>query len=356
MIRSAVLISLITMFKLALPGYVIKFPQDHYSHPDYKTEWWYYTGHLRGEDGTRYGYELTFFRSAMETPRPVKAGSQWAVRDAYLAHFAVSDLNEKRFFHTERLNRAGVGFAGADEHKFDVWNQNWHVMLLADGKQKLIANDPNYSIELTLISKKPPALHGLNGLSQKASCRGCASYYYSMTRLDSVGTIKHSGKSTSVKGITWMDHEFGSNQLTAEQVGWDWFSVQLDDNSELMLYLMRRRDGTYDPTSSGTIIRSDGTTQHLRLQDYAVKATGSWKSTHSTATYPMGWKISIPSTGAELEIRPEMQDQELARGSDNDVTYWEGTCTVQGNIKGKPIAGEAYVEMTGYAENFSKRI
>jgi predicted secreted hydrolase len=343
-------------YKQALPGYVLKFPADHRSHNEYKTEWWYYTGHLTANDGSRYGYELTFFRSSMDVPRPPKE-SVWSVDNIYLAHFALTDIGGKKFFHTSRLNRPGIDFAGADQKKLHVWNGDWKVTEVSDGKQKLIAKTPEYSLELDLVSEKPPALHGVRGLSQKASCVGCASYYYSLTRMKVNGTLRKNGAPPlTVSGLTWMDHEFGSNQLTPEQVGWDWFSLQLDDNTELMLYLMRRKDGKFDVNSSGTYVAADGSTRHLRLQDYTVTATGSWKSPHSNATYPMGWKVSIPALKAELEIIPELEDQELAKRNDTDVTYWEVASTVRGNINGKAITGRAYVEMTGYAEVFNKRI
>lgn len=343
-------------FKKALPGYTLKFPADHVSHNDYKTEWWYYTGHLAGSDGTQYGYEVTFFRSAMDVPRPAKP-SEWSVDNVYFTHFAVSDLTAKKFFHTQRLTRPALRMAGADQKRLYVWNGDWSVSEQPDGTTKLKASSPEYKLDLTLKSTKPPALHGVAGLSQKANCIGCASYYYSLTRMVSTGTItKGTGKPVTVSGTTWMDHEFGSNQLTGEQVGWDWFSIQLDDNTELMLYQMRRRDGKLDPNSSGTLILADGSTKHLSLKDYQVTTTATWESPHTKGKYPMGWKVSIPSLHEELEITPSLQDQELVKQRDTDVTYWEGTCAVSGHKDGKPIRGEAYVEMTGYAEAFNKRI
>jgi predicted secreted hydrolase len=342
-------------FKLALPGYQLQFPADHASHNDYRTEWWYYTGHLNGADGARYGYELTFFRSAMDVATPIKP-SPWSVDNVYLAHFAVSDVTTRKFHHASKLNRSGIGFAGADRKNYYVWNQNWRAATTQNETHKLVASDGDYRLELNLVPLKKPALHGVNGLSQKASCRGCASYYYSLTRMETNGTLTKGGKPVQVTGVSWMDHEFGSNQLTPEQVGWDWFSLQLDDNSELMLYMMRRKDGGLDENSSGTYVLADGATKHLALNEYVVKSTGSWKSSESKATYPMGWKVSIPSLNADLEIVPELENQELVKRRESDVTYWEGTCLVRGSLGGKPVSGQAYVEMTGYAEIFSKKI
>jgi predicted secreted hydrolase len=343
-------------FKKALPGYHLRFPADHGSHNDYKTEWWYYTGHLQAADGAKYGYELTFFRSAMDVPHPPKK-SEWSVDNVYFAHFAVTDVTGKKFFHTQRLTRPALGFAGADQNKLNVWVGDWKVSMQPDGSYKVFAKTPQYTLELALSSPKPPVLHGKEGLSQKAACAGCASYYYSMTRMETKGSlVKERDNPVNVAGVTWMDHEFGSNQLTADQVGWDWFSLQLDDKTELMLYQMRKKDGAFDPNSSGTFITTSGVTKHLPLTDYKVTSTGSWRSPHTKATYPMGWKVSIPSLHTELEIKPEIDDQELVKERDTDVTYWEGTCTVAGTRDGKPVHGQAYVEMTGYAEAFTKQI
>lgn len=342
------------VWKMALPGYEFQFPRDHASHNEYKTEWWYYTGHLLADDGSKYGYELTFFRIGMDVPGAVKA-STWSVRDAYMAHFAVSDMANRCFFHTQRLSRAGVGFAGADQDRFRVYNRNWSAQ--QSGKdQRLRAAAGGYSIDLDLRPDKPPVIHGEKGVSQKAGCVGCASHYYSFTRLIADGELIADGKRKHVKGITWMDHEFGSNQLTKDQVGWDWFSIQLNDRTELMLYVMRKKDGTLDEHSSGTLVEPDGSSRHLMLSDYRIEHTGKWHSTASGATYPMGFKVDVPSRKLSLTITPDLEDQELNKHSARDVTYWEGSCAVRGTEGGEPMAGQAYVEMTGYASAFSKDI
>jgi predicted secreted hydrolase len=345
-------------WQLALPGYEYKFPRDLASHEQYKTEWWYYAGHLHGDDGTTCGYELTFFRLGMDVQRPV-VDTPWAVPNVYMAHFAVTDLPNKRFFHTQKLNRAGYGFAGASQDRFNVWNENWRAASeadRADAPTTLRASSPDYSIELALTPMKPLVIHGENGVSQKAECVGCASHYFSYTRLDTIGSITVGGRRKQVHGISWMDHEFGSNQLTAEQVGWDWFSVQLNDNSELMLYVMRRRDGTIDRHSSGTFVSAAGKATHLKSDAYKIVSLSTWKSPHSQATYPMGWHISVPSLAVELDVTPLAEDQELSSESSSDVTYWEGASGVSGTISGRQAAGEAYVEMTGYGQAFSRKI
>jgi predicted secreted hydrolase len=177
-----------------------------------------------------------------------------------------------------------------------------------------------------------------------------------MTRLNTEGQLFVGDKPMEVKGLSWMDHEFGSNQLTAEQSGWDWYSLQLDDNRELMLYVLRRTDGTYEPASSGTLVDAHGNAQHIKLDQFKVTTSGSWHSAKSGASYPMGWHISVPSADIDVTLSPNLQDQELRTGRSTGVTYWEGAVTIGGKANGKPVTGEGYVEMTGYGEKFKKNI
>jgi predicted secreted hydrolase len=209
--------------------------------------------------------------------------------------------------------------------------------------------DRGSQLRLSVKSQKPPVLHGQNGLSQKGEGEGRASYYYSLTRMQTEGDLTINGKKEKVRGLSWMDHEFGSNQLAENQVGWDWFSIQLDNQTELMLYLIRHKDGSPDPYSSGTLVKADGTTKHLALKDFRIEALDRWKSPKSRATYPMKWKVTIPAEKIELEINPAFVDQELVTNRSTRVTYWEGAAQVRGNFHGKPIEGRGYVEMTGYA-------
>ena len=206
-------------------------------------------------------------------------------------------------------------------------------------------------MSLDLVSAKPPVVHGHEGVSQKAEGEGHASHYYSLTRLKTCGTLTVKGNSYAVTGLSWMDHEFGTNQLTLQQQGWDWFSIQLDNNRELMLYVLRLKDGTLEPASSGTVVAADGTWKHLDLSMYTIENTGTWTSPHNGATYPSGWKISVPNEGTELRITPTIKDQELVSRSILGITYWEGSVLVEGRDQGEPVSGMGYVELTGYIGN-----
>ena len=334
-------------YQLALPGRKLSFPRDHYSHADYKTEWWYYTGHLASATGKRYGYQVTFFRFGVRD-RQSKGTEQPIFTDLYMAHFALSDIAAKKFRFRERINRGHGDRAGAATDRYYVWNEDWKVTG-GDRIHQISISDRGTKLQVRLSSLKPPALHGDNGHSQKGQGEGRASYYYSLTRMHSEGELIIDGKTEKVKGLTWMDHEFGSNQLGDDQVGWDWFSMQLDNDTELMLYLMRRRDGSVDPYSSGTLVRADGTTRHLKLNDYRVEVVDRWKSPKSAATYPNKWQVSLPSDGLELEITPSFREQELITNRSTRVTYWEGSVEIRGSFGNKPVAGHGYVEMTGYA-------
>jgi len=333
-------------YQLALSGRKLTFPADHYSHPDFKTEWWYYTGHLESDSGKRYGYQVTFFRFGLRD-RQKEPRTKPLFSELYMAHFALSEIDAKRFLFRERIHRGIAAKAGAATDRYLVWNEDWKVE--GDASRHAIrVSDRGAELRLELQSLKPPALHGQNGLSQKAEGEGRASYYYSLTRMQTQGELTINGKKEKVTGLTWMDHEFGSNQLSEDQVGWDWFSIQLDDQTELMLYLMRRKDGSADPYSSGTLVSASGATTHLALRDYRVEVLERWKSSKSGAHYPMKWKITIPQQAMELEVTPAFPEQELITNRSTRVTYWEGAAHIRGTANGKPVKGQGYVEMTGY--------
>jgi predicted secreted hydrolase len=335
-------------YKLALPGRKISFPADHASHPDFRTEWWYYTGHLQTESGQRYGYQVTFFRFGVRDRQTEISQEPPLFTDLYMAHFALSDLNQKKFLFKERINRGYANRAGAATDRYLVWNEDWRVEQA--GKNHLITvEDGTKALRLSLISVKTPVLHGENGLSRKGEGEGRASYYYSLTRMKTEGELTIGDKTEKVRGVSWMDHEFGSNQLRDDQVGWDWFSIQLGNETELMLYVIRRKDGSPDPYSSGTLVGSDGKTRHLRLRDFRIEVLERWKSAKSGATYPMKWKVTVPAEEIELQIVPEFPNQELITNRSTRVTYWEGAARISGTARQKTIGGSGYVEMTGYA-------
>lgn len=340
-------------YRMALPGYKYAFPSDHGSHPDFKIEWWYYTGHVSSADGREFGYELTFFRTGMD--RSYANPSSWRVRELYMTHFAVTDITEKKFYYFEKINRAGPGIASAAAGTLDVSNENW-LARLEGNNIKLAANAGTAAIELTLEPKKTPAIHGINGVSQKADGAGRASHYYSMTRLSASGTLRLGSRTFRVAGDSWMDHEFGTNQLAENQAGWDWFSIQLDNGTDLMLYRMRHRDGSLDANSSGTIIEPDSTTLHLRLAEFTATGRRQWRSPNTGTSYPIEWTITITGRGAELRLAPLVDDQELVTIRSTGIAYWEGAVEVIGTWEGRPVRGRGYVELTGYSERHRPRI
>jgi predicted secreted hydrolase len=336
-------------WQVAAPGYRYQFPRDHFNHPAFKTEWWYYTGNLRAADGRRFGFELTFFRQGINRE---KDSLTWGVNDLYMAHVALSDLSGGKFYHTERLNREGPGLAGVSEHDRTVWNGNWQVRI-AEQEQELQASSESFELHLKMKTRKPPVIHGLHGVSKKTAGAGHASHYISFTRLLTSGTIELKGATYKVNGTSWMDHEFFTESLGAELTGWDWLSLQLADNSELMLYRLRRKDGSVDPYSSATYVDAQGRSRYLTSREFTMRPSGAqWTSTASHATYPVQWHVSVPSLGLELEITTPLQSQELASRDRNLPTYWEGTIDIAGTRGGNSISGIGYLEMTGYDRNF----
>ena len=333
-------------YQSALPGYRYEFPRDHFNHPDFQTEWWYYTGNLTASDGHRFGFELTFFRQAVS--RDPVSQSAWDIRDLYLAHLALSDLDGGVFYHTERTNRAGPGIAGVDQSTLRIWNGNWQITWNGSD-QTLRAIDDRFSLALQLHPEKPPVINGENGVSQKAEAPGHASHYISLTRVKTSGMIALNGESYQVSGLTWMDHEFFTSQLEGNQAGWDWFSLQLADNTELMLFQLRRKDGSIDPFSAGTFVDTERKSHHLARTDFTLTPLGdSWKSPVTSAMYPVRWKISVPKLGIELQADTALKSQELAGQSKGLPNYWEGAITVSGRKENSPLKGVGYLEMTGY--------
>jgi len=368
-----------------------EFPRDHGPHPRFRTEWWYFTGNLDGPEGERFGYQLTVFRNALApppdgAPESVGRASRWATRQAWLAHFALTDAAGQRFFADQRLARGGpVGLAGASagDGGLRLWVDDWSLapagpdaaagrpasgvrgavgllpMRLEASQADLAdradradrANRVGAAIDLTLEPGKPVVLHGDRGLSIKGrdASTGAinASYYYSFTRLPTSGTVTLGDRTVPVSGCSWMDREWSTSALSEDQVGWDWFALQLDDGRDLMIYALRRTaeaGDTIDPASSGTLVAPDGTARHLLREDLSIEVLGHWKSPDTGATYPSGWRLLVPSAALDVEVRPVLEDQELDIG----FRYWEGAVDVHGTANGAPVGGRGYVELTGY--------
>ena len=342
-------------WQTALPGYHFEFPRDHFSHPDYQTEWWYYTGNLSSADGHRYGFELTFFRQAVSLPRQAAMSQDavWRPDQLYLAHLALSDISGRSFYHIERLNRAGPGLAGAGYSDARYWNGNWQVRWTSpsQSKQELEAVCDRFTLQLKLQPEKPAVIQGQDGVSRKGPLPSEASHYISFTRLQATGTLQ-AGKSSAkvVTGLAWMDHEFFTEPTASDLSGWDWFAIQLNNREELMLYRLRGKSGKPSPYSSGSYVDARGQTHFLRAQDFTLTPGKLWQSSHTKTGYPVAWQIVVPSLDLHLAAQTELEDQELWSEGSVSPSYWEGAVTYGGSLHGRPIEGVGYLEMTGYRE------
>ncbi|MBZ5617318.1 MAG: carotenoid 1,2-hydratase [Acidobacteriia bacterium] len=328
-------------FRQAVPGYHYQFPRDHFDHPEFRTEWWYYTGNLRAGDGHRYGFELVFFRQGQHRGEAANP-SAWRVDDLYLAHLALTDIDGHRFRYHKRLNRAGPGIAGIAFDERRIWNGNWEARWdRSYDAQTLSAIADGIRISLRLTPRTPPVIQGENGVSQKAEGAGKASCYVSFPRLAAGGTLN----GAPVSGTAWMDHEWFSNQLEPSQQGWDWFSIQLDNHTEFMLFQLRHTDGSIDPYSSGTHIAADGRATHLKRSDFELQPADYWTSPKTHARYPTRWRITIPELKVALDCAAAIPDQELISEDAAGPTYWEGAVVYSGSA-----TGVGYLEMTGYTK------
>ena len=332
----------------------LNFPKDHEPHPGYRTEWWYYTGNLHSEVGNDYGFQLTFFRRQISPPGADRAwpkpSSMWRTQQVFAAHAALTDANQKHFYHAEQMSREMPGLAGVHREAglTSISVKDWSMSM--DGNEHLLeANAGNFCFKLKLISQKVPILHGENGYSRKGAARESASCYYSLTRLQAEGSLSLNGKSIPVRGTAWMDHEFNSAPLESNLAGWDWFSLQLSDNTELMIYMLRKKDGTNSEVSGGTYVDSSGKVLHLDHDAIGVEVLDHWESPQTGATYPSDWRLRIPPIQADLRVHPRFQDQELQTPQTTEITYWEGSVSASGSSAGKTVSGEGYVELTGYA-------
>jgi predicted secreted hydrolase len=322
---------------------------DHAAHPAFRTEWWYYTGHLRA-GGRTFGYEATFFRFALARAGKTDSASAWRARHIIFRHLALTDESAKKFFFDDRAERQALDLAGADSSRYLTWIGDDYVGLEGDGKtHRIVGRTPDFALDLALEPERPPVVHGENGVSRKSGNEGSASHYYSLTRLATRGRLVRGRDTLVVLGRSWMDHEFMSHRMSHTHTGWDWFSVQLDDGRDLMLYRLRRRDGTDEPQSSGTLVQADGRARHLPREAFVIRATDTWQSPRTGGRYPSGWVVRLPADSLELNLEPVLADQELVAPSMAGIAYWEGRVRVRGRRGARPVAGEGYVELTGYA-------
>ena len=341
-------------YAMAIHQRDFSFPRDHGPHPEFRNEWWYLTGNLDGQDGERFGYELTLFRFTL-APEPEFAAQQidsdWRTNQAYIAHFAVTDAEQDRFHVAQRSSRGALGLAGAKGSPFRVWVEDWAVEQDPADRSpgqaenwRLRASADGLSLELQLQALKRPVLNGVDGLSQKSAEAGNASYYYSITRLQSAGVLQVGGERFEVTGLSWLDREWGSRALSTDQQGWDWFALQLSDGNDLMFYSLRNRDGSQDQHSAGTWTDTRGTSRHLSPDELDISVTGYWQNPAGDS-YPARWQIQIESLGLDLAVTPVVADQELV----TTVRYWEGAVDVKGQHGDRAIEGRGYVELTCYS-------
>jgi predicted secreted hydrolase len=328
-------------FAVPQPGRVFSFPRDHGSHPEFKIEWWYITGHLFAEGDRRFGYQATFFRSAA----PDKS------THLHLAHMALIDVVAGKFYHQERLNQTGWD-AHAATDTLDVRNGPWSLRFIDEATERMELHGGvrgEVGFRFTLAPAKPLVVFGENSVSRKGSAPTAASYYLTFTRLRTEGVLTVGDETLRVTGESWMDHEISSSQLDQNQVGWDWVAIHFNDGRELMVYRLRLRDGSADPASSLTWVDAAGGKQK---RDFRWEVLDRWTSPATGGTYPSRVRLGTtdPATGkpAAFTLVPLARDQELT-GSLGGIPYWEGACRVL-DAEGREV-GNAYMELTGYAKD-----
>ncbi len=342
-------------FARALEPLAFQFPRDHGPHNEYATEWWYYTGNLTGEDGGDYGFQLTFFRSALapgESNRP----SDFAAQQIYMAHFAVTSAPAGRHVSFDRFSRGAGGVAGATgTPRYEVWLDDWRALEVGSGKMRLQAaaeaDIGPVSIDLTVTETRPALLHGEAGYSRKGPEPGNANQYYSLVHLETAGNIVFGGAQVAVTGLSWMDHEFGTSALSEDAVGWDWFAVTLDNDVVLMFAEIRTSSGPAQAVFEGTLSFPDGRQVAILPDDFSLTPTGQWTSPATGTVYPSGWRVSFPQHEIDLTIDPLIDDQEM----DVAFSYYEGATVARGTMNGEPVTGRGYVELTGYGEGGFQR-
>lgn len=344
-----------TGFERAILPRKFEFPSDHGPHPKFRHEWWYFTGNLATPDKRHFGFQLTFFRFGLSPEHDVSRKSKWATRQVYMAHFALTDVSNQKFYAFQRYSRSALDLAGANSQPFRVWLDDWKVDSVKNSEifpMHLQAAEANVRLDLHLKLGKDLVLQGDQGLSQKSAQPGNASYYYSFIRIPTDGSVTIEGEQYSVSGLSWMDREWGSGALAKNQVGWDWFALHLSDGRELMFYRLRHQDGSVDAFSGGSLSDKQGHTITLRREDVNATPTQYWRSPKTNTNYPLHWRIEIPKAHLILQITPYVNAQEL----NLDVVYWEGAVKVKGTSYRQPIGGDGYVELTGYGAEAATKV
>jgi predicted secreted hydrolase len=335
-------------FSKAIDKREFVFPRDHGPHPDFRTEWWYFTGNLTDKENREFGYQFTIFRTALTKEKEIR-NSDWSSNQIYMAHFAVTDIENNEFYFEERFSREANKLAGAQINPLKVWLEDWQVIQIDDNIKfdlptiSISAKTGQVQIDFTLNASKSKVLQGEEGLSQKGKQPGDASYYYSYTRLKTEGTILLSEKEFEVSGYSWADREWSTSALSDDQVGWDWFALQFNDNSEIMYYQMRKKDGTPDVYSKGIIVNKNGSSRLIKKDQVYLEVTDDWESP-SGVIFPSGWKLDIPDENIKLEITPTIKNQLM----DVSINYWEGAVLIEGIKNKEKFSGRGYVELTGY--------
>ena len=345
-------------FLVPQPGHTFAFPRDHGSHPGFKVEWWYVTGHLfEAATKERFGFQATFFRRAGAPPgQAVQKSEAFRSDQLFLFHAALLDVRSGKFLHSERLSRAGWDASSA-EQTLDV-QLNGNRLFLDPAQPETFHLDTRIRdearLQLTLRPRKPLVVFGEDGVSRKGDSPEAASWYLTFPRLAAEGRLELNGKTFTVGGEAWMDHEISSSQLTQEQTGWDWAGIQFDDGREIMVYRLRRKDGSTDPASALFWVDAEGKTVRFGSDAFRWEGAAQWRSPRSGASYPLPVRLSVPdpATGqdAEFLLEPLGADQELG-DSGSGIPYWEGACRVKSAGR---VVGSAYVELTGYAGSLNR--
>lgn len=335
------------------------FPEDHGPHPGFRTEWWYYTGNLFTEEGRQFGYQFTIFRSQMTPPDPIASdmayNEDWNTNQLYLGHFAIADIENEDHVFEERYSRGSAGLAGSQADPHRIWLEDWEISRIetsADDDRNFPVNinavmEDGSSLDLNITPAKPLVLQGEKGFDPKGPEEGNASYYLAFTRMGTEGIITKDGQEYKVEGYSWMDHEWSTSALGEEQEGWDWFSIQLSNNYEIMYYQLRNSDGSVSQFTNGSIIDPQGNKVNFKPGDVTLEVLDTWKSPHSKAEYPSQWNLNIPDKNIELSLSTVFSDQEM----DVSVRYYEGVLSIKGTMDGDTIYGNGFIEMTGYGEN-----